>query len=122
MSFNDNPNKLESIFIQRDNTNTYFSQVNVSGSDVIFYHSSSGEFTADKISVWAAKYGIGSGGSIIPGSSYDISASFSSASISSSYALSASHAETCDMYVNIDGGTPYSVFGGIPLVIIGGGP
>lgn len=62
MALDDIPNKLESVFVQRDTQNEYYGQINVSGSDLIFYHSSSGIFTADKISTWAAKYGIGTGG------------------------------------------------------------
>lgn len=63
MALDDTPNKLESAWIQRNTENQYYEQINVSGSDLIVYHSSSGEIQADKISVWAAKYGIGSGGS-----------------------------------------------------------
>ena len=59
MSFDATTNKLESAFIQRKSDNSVYEQVNVSGSNVIFYHSSSGEFTADKISVWATKYDFG---------------------------------------------------------------
>ena len=53
--------KLESVFIQRDPSNDDYAQVNISGSDLIIYHSASGELTADRISVWAAKYNIGTG-------------------------------------------------------------
>jgi len=63
MALDDTPNKLESAWIQRNAQNQYYEQINISGSDLIIYHSSSGEIMADKISVWAAKYGIGSGGS-----------------------------------------------------------
>lgn len=83
MSFDTTPSQLESVHIQRDSTNSFYEQINISGSDLIIYHSSSGELTADKISVWAAKYGIGGGG-INPGGSYDISASYASSSLSSS--------------------------------------
>lgn len=79
MAFNENPNRLESAFAQRDTTNTYYEQVNISGSDLIIYHSSSGELTADKISVWAAQYGLGGGGGPC------ISASWASRSLSSSF-------------------------------------
>lgn len=69
------PNKLESAFFQRDATNSYYEQINISGSDLIIYHSSSGEITADRISVWAAKYGIGGGGTASLSSSYAYTAS-----------------------------------------------
>lgn len=75
MPNHEQPNRLESAFFQRDSTNSYYEQVNITGSDLIIYHSSSGEITADKISVWAAKYGIGGG----------------SSSLSSSYASTASN-------------------------------
>jgi len=92
MSFNSTPVRLESAFIQRNASNSLYDQINVSGSDLIFYHDSNGIFTADRISVWAALYGIGSGGSgVTPGGSYNISASYASASLSSSYALTASY-------------------------------
>ena len=77
MALNDTPNRLESAFIQRDTTNSYYDQINISGSDLIIYHSSSGELTADKIPVWAAKYNIGGGNTL--------SASWASQSLSSSY-------------------------------------
>jgi hypothetical protein len=113
MSFTATPNKLDSAFVQRNTANQYYEQINVSGSDLIFYHSSSGIFTADQISVWAAKYGIGTGGSgsisasyaitasyalsggsgggVTPGGSYNISCSYASGSTSSSFATSASY-------------------------------
>ena len=59
MAFDSTPNKLESAFIQRNINNSVYEQVNISGSNLIFYHSSSGEFTADKIPVWASKYALG---------------------------------------------------------------
>jgi len=52
------PNKKDSAFIQRNDGNTAYDQINISGSDVIFYHSSSGELVADKISIWTSQYGI----------------------------------------------------------------
>ena len=76
MAFDDTPNRLESCFIQRNDTNDFYEQINISGSNLIIYHSASGELTADKISVWAANYGIGGGGGVIPGHSYDITASY----------------------------------------------
>ena len=62
MALDDTPNKLESVWIQRNPLNQFYEQINISGSDLIIYHSSSGEIMADKISVWAGKYGIGTGG------------------------------------------------------------
>lgn len=59
MALDDTPNKLESVWVQRNPLNQFYEQINVSGSDLIIYHSSSGELQADKISVWAAKYGLG---------------------------------------------------------------
>lgn len=91
MAFNDSPNKLESAFIQRNAANTYNELLNISGSDLIIYHSSSGELTADKISVWATKYNIGTSASF---AAHALSASYapSAPSISASYALTASFA------------------------------
>ena len=55
-----------------------------------------------------------------PGGQFD-SASWASSSISASYALTASHALTCDdLTGNIDGGSPYTIYGGILLHIDGG--
>lgn len=84
MALNPQPNSLESAFIQRDLTNTYYDQINISGSDLIIYHDSDGNLTADKVSIWASHYGIGSGGS-------PLSSSWASSSLSSSYALTASY-------------------------------
>jgi hypothetical protein len=83
--FDNTPNALESAHIQRDKTNSFYEQVNISGSDLVIYHDSSGSLTADRISVWATKYGIAVGGSLV-------SSSWASSSISSSYALTASFA------------------------------
>lgn len=82
------PNLLESVFVQRNVNNLYYEQINISGSDLIFYHSSSGEITADKISVFATKYGLSG---IVVGGSYNITTSYASSSISSSYANTASY-------------------------------
>ena len=62
MAINDK-HKLESVFVQRNPNNTQYEQINISGSDLIIYHSSSGELVADRISEWASKYNIGGGGS-----------------------------------------------------------
>jgi hypothetical protein len=72
MPFDNTPNKLESPFFQRNATNAYYEQINISGSDLIVYHSSSGELTADRISVWATKYGLGNNES----ASYALTASY----------------------------------------------
>jgi hypothetical protein len=58
MSFEEK-HKLESAFFQRDPENGVYHQINITGSDLIVYHSSSGELTADKISEWIKKYNIG---------------------------------------------------------------
>lgn len=58
MALSDTPNKLESVWIQRNQLNQFYEQINVSGSDLIVYHSSSGELQADKIPIFAAKYGL----------------------------------------------------------------
>ncbi len=75
MAFSDVPNSLESVHVQRTSDNLFYEQVNVSGSDLIIYHDSDGVLNADKISVWATKYGFGS---------TVVSASWASSSISSS--------------------------------------
>jgi hypothetical protein len=80
----DTPNRLESVWIQRNSENQYYEQINISGSDLIIYHDASGSITADKISVWAAKYNITSSGSE--------TASYALNALSSSYALNASTA------------------------------
>lgn len=61
MSFDNTPSRLESVHIQRDATNNWYAQINISGSNIIVYHDETGSLTADNISVWAAKYGIGGG-------------------------------------------------------------
>lgn len=89
MALNETPNRLESVFIQRDPTNAYYEQINISGSDLMIYHKEDGTLTADKVSVWVSKYGIGGSG-VTPGGSYDISASWASRSLWSIYADSSS--------------------------------
>jgi len=59
MALTDEIHKLESVWIQRDANNEYYEQINITGSDLIIYHSSSGEIQADRISTWAQKYNIG---------------------------------------------------------------
>ncbi len=85
MAFDNTPNRLDAAFIQRDRFNQYYEQINISGSNLIIYLDETGSLTADRVSVWAAKYSIGSGGS-------SLSSSWASSSISSSYALTASFA------------------------------
>lgn len=84
MAFDNTPNRLDAAFIQRDRSNQYYEQINISGSDLIVYLDETGSLTADRISVWAAKYGIGSGGS-------SLSSSWASASISASFSDTASY-------------------------------
>jgi sensor domain CHASE-containing protein len=43
-------NKLDVVFFQRDSGNTQYEQVNISGSNAIFYLDRSGILTAGKIS------------------------------------------------------------------------
>lgn len=89
--FPDTPNRLEAVFVQRDANNIRYDQINISGSDLIIYLDSAGRINADKISVWAATYGLGSGG----GSGSAVSASWASHSFTSttaSWARSASYA------------------------------
>jgi hypothetical protein len=105
MAFDTSPSRLEAAFIQRDTTNSWYEQINITGSDLIIYLDENGKINADKISVWATKYGIGTGGGIIPGGSYNISASYASSSLSSSYALSASNAKTSSY--SLGGNLPY---------------
>jgi hypothetical protein len=70
-------NKLESVWIQRNTGNQFYEQINISGSDLLIYHSSSGELQADKISVFMAKYA--------PSATTSLSASWASSSLSTSY-------------------------------------
>ena len=87
MSFDNSPNKLEAAFIQRNETNQYYEEINISASNAVIYLDENGLLTADKISVWAANYGIGTGGG---GSS--LSSSWASASIQSQYATQSVYA------------------------------
>lgn len=59
MSFDTSPSRLESAFIQRDEYNRWYEEINISGSDLIIYHDENGKINADRISVWASKYGLG---------------------------------------------------------------
>lgn len=77
MAFDNSPSRLESAHVQRDKTNSYYEQVNITGSDLVIYHDETGSLTADKIGVWATKYGIGIGG-------VSVSSSWASQSLSSS--------------------------------------
>src|ERR1035437_6320995 len=76
MAFDSTPNSLESSFATRDATNNFYEGVHISGSNLVIYHDETGLLTADKVSVWATKYGIGG---------LSISASWASSSISASY-------------------------------------
>jgi hypothetical protein len=78
MALEETPNKLESVWIQRNTGNQYYEQINVSGSDLIIYHSSSGELQADKIPVFASKYGLGggAGGTTVKVSALDTTAGY----------------------------------------------
>lgn len=85
MAFSDTPNRLEAVFIQRDTSNSRYDQINISGSDLIVYLDSTGKINADKIGVWAAIYGIGSGSSS-SGSGTSVSSSWASSSFTSYFA------------------------------------
>ena len=88
MAFTDYPNPKESIFVQRKVDNSFYEEIHITGSDLVIYHDSTGLLTADKISVWASKYSLGSGSvsgsTITTGSTYPITASWSQ---TASYAL-----------------------------------
>ena len=59
MAFDNSPSKLEAAFVQRNETNQYYEQINISGSSLVVYMDESGSLTADNIGVWSAKYNIG---------------------------------------------------------------
>jgi hypothetical protein len=126
MAFNtDSPDKYEAVLIQRANNNSYYEEIHISGSDSIFYLSSSGELTADKISIFAAKYGL-IGATLSTSSTYPFTASWaintvngssgttlstgstypftSSQAISSSYSLSSSFALSASWAPSVGGG------------------
>jgi hypothetical protein len=63
MAFDDITNKLDAVFVQRTGENEYYEQINISGSNSIVYLNENGVIDVDRISDWATKYGIGSGGS-----------------------------------------------------------
>lgn len=92
MAYNDTPNRLESAFIQRATNNQYYEQINISGSDLVIYHDASGSLTADKITTWATKYNIASGGT-------SVSCSWASHSFT---AETASFASTCSVFILFD--------------------
>lgn len=120
MSFPSTPNRLEAVFVQRNTGNTRYDQINISGSDLIVYLDAEGKINADKISTWAATYGIGGGGTSASSSwasqsrfsstasfatlsltsyssswaSHSFTSTSASYSLSASYALSASKAES----------------------------
>lgn len=56
MSFDTTPNKLESVYIQRDPSNQYYEQINISGSNLIVYHDADGKLTAKRIQDWLSQY------------------------------------------------------------------
>ena len=76
MALNDTPNKLESVWIQRNPLNQFYEQINISGSDLIVYHSSSGEIQADKITDFMSKYGVSGGGSTAKVTSVDTTSGY----------------------------------------------
>ena len=78
MAFTPQVNPKDAVFVQRSDTNTKYEQINISGSDAIIYLDENGHVMADKISDWASKYGIGTGGS-------SLSSSWASSSLTASY-------------------------------------
>lgn len=123
------PNQLESAFAQRDASNSFYEQINISGSDLIIYHSSSGELTADKISVWVDKYGINDGGlalssSYASSSGWSLAADYallageaihattSSYTLTSSISVSSSYAGTASIALNIGYAQSLMLMGG----------
>lgn len=56
------PFQREAVYVQRDDNNQYYEQINFSGSDAIVYFTSSGHLQIEKISDWASRYGFGTGG------------------------------------------------------------
>lgn len=88
--YDNSPSRLENVYIQRDPTNSFYEQINISGSDIIVYNDEFGQLNADKISVWALKYNIGTNG-IISGESYNIS---------SSWATNATYANSANSAIN----------------------
>jgi hypothetical protein len=83
MPFNDTPTRLEAVFVQRDDLNRYYEQINISGSNLIVYLNEEGKIDVDKIPAFLDKY--------FPGTGFAGSASWASSSLSSSYAETASY-------------------------------
>jgi hypothetical protein len=99
--FDDTPNRLEAVFFQRDSANQYYEQINISGSDLIVYLDSDGRITADKVGVFASKYGLTGGGTGSGTSASSSWASHSLTSVSASYVISASYAVTASYVQNV---------------------
>jgi len=78
MAFIPQVNSKDAVFVQRDDNNSKYEQINISASDAIVYLDENGHIMADKISAWAAKYSLGSGG-------ISDSASWASSSLTSSF-------------------------------------
>jgi hypothetical protein len=118
MALNDTPSKLESVFIQRTPANDFYEQINISGSDLIVYHDENGKINADKVSVFATKYGLGSGSA---SSGSTVSASWASQSLSSSYSVTASYAVTASYSVTASFALNSNPFGYAQVLMLMGG-
>jgi hypothetical protein len=75
------PSSKEAVFVQRDDANTAYGEIHVSGSEIITYFDVDGHLVADKIGNFIKTYGSGS---------TSLSSSWASSSISSSYSLTSS--------------------------------
>ncbi len=59
MSFSDTPQKLEAVLIQRNESNTYYEQINVSGSNMLSYFDEHGKVNVDTFTTLFQKYSFG---------------------------------------------------------------
>lgn len=90
------PSRLEAVFVQRDDHNNFFEQINVSGSNLIVYLDSTGHITASKIPQWASLYNLTGGGGNSDSASYALSSSYAGTSSFSFNSLSSSHSNISD--------------------------
>lgn len=63
MAFNDIPNKLDAVFVQRNEANEFYEQINISASNAIVYLNEQGKIDVGRISdfmaIWAPSDGEG---------------------------------------------------------------
>ena len=120
---NSNPESNDVVIIQRDPTNSYYGETHISGSNLILYIDSDGKINADHSASFYTAFppagSTGGGGTTLyTGSTYQITASWSSQSLvsissswssqslSASYVKSSSWADTSSWATNaINGGT-----------------